>query len=148
MAIIKVILGGVGVKYTDAHGHVRHVLKTSEDKPFECDDRLAESYVRQGVAEYVALPQADEAQNNQQDDLDPAGDSEKKIGHLDPAELETMTVENLKKLAADMDLDVSACKKKADYVAAIAAVEVEFEEVDTLDDSDDELPDLSAADPE
>lgn len=148
MAIIKVILGGVGVKYTDARGHVRHVLKTSEDKPFECDDRLAESYVRQGVAEYVVEPHVEDAQNDQQSDLDPAGDSEKKTGHLDPAELELMTVENLKKLAADIDIDVSACKKKADYVAAIAAVEVEFEEAAILDDSDDELPDLNVVDPE
>lgn len=147
MAVIRVTLGGIGVKYMDAHGHTRYVLKTREDKPFECDDKLAESYVRQGVAEYVVQPQIENAQQDDADDLNSAGDSRKMTGHLDPAELELWKVENLKKLAADMGIDVSACKKKADYVAAITAVEVEFEEAAVLDD-DDELPDLSAADPE
>lgn len=147
MAVIKVTLGGVGVKYTDVHGHARYVLKTREDAPFECDDKLAESYVRQGVAEYVVKPQIEDAQQDDATSGVPSGDSGKMTGHLDPEELESMTVENLKKLAADMDLDVSACKKKADYVNAIAAVEVEIEEAAVLDD-DDELPDLSAADPE
>lgn len=147
MAVIKVILGGCGVKYKDARGNTRFVLKTPADKPFECDDALAESFVSMGVAEYV-VEQAEDPQRNEQDGLEPSGDSGKLVSHLDPAELELMTVENLKKLAADMDIDVSACKKKADYVAAIAAVEVEIEEEAILDDSDDELPELNAADPE
>lgn len=46
-------------------------------------------------------------------------------GTIDPAQLEEMTVAELKQLAADMELDVKACKVKADYVAAISAVQVE-----------------------
>lgn len=40
------------------------------------------------------------------------------------AHLEEMTVSNLKKLAADMGIDATGLKNKADYVAAIAAHEV------------------------
>lgn len=46
------------------------------------------------------------------------------ITHLDPAQLEEMKVEDLKQLAADMRVDTTGFKKKADYVAAIAAAEV------------------------
>ena len=133
MALIKVTLGGVGGKYTAAHGHARYVLKTPADKPFECDDKLAESYVRKGVAEYVV-----------KEAVEIVPEPEKQTGHLDPAQLETMTNEQLKNLAADMGIDVSSCKKKADYVAAIAAVEVEIGD----EDDSDELPELTAADPE
>lgn len=44
--------------------------------------------------------------------------------HLDRAQLEEMKVEDLKQLAADMRVDTTGFKKKADYVAAIAAAEV------------------------
>lgn len=44
--------------------------------------------------------------------------------HLDPAQLEEMKVDDLKQLAADMRVDTTGFKKKADYVAAIAATEV------------------------
>jgi hypothetical protein len=55
-----------------------------------------------------------------------------------------MTVEQLKNLAGDLGIDVTGCKKKAELVEAIAAVEVEAGgEVDP-----DDLPDLDAADPE
>ena len=44
--------------------------------------------------------------------------------HLDTAQLEEMKVDDLKKLAAEMGIDTTGFKKKADYVEAIAAVEV------------------------
>lgn len=44
--------------------------------------------------------------------------------HLDPEQFEEMKVDDLKQLAADMGVDTKGFKKKADYVAAIAAVEV------------------------
>ena len=135
MAIIRVILGGCGIKYTDPNGNARHVLKTPEDGPFECDDKHAESLVRMGMAEYVG------------GQVEPAEGPENQTGHLEPAELELMTIAQLKKLAGEMDLDVSDCRVKADYVAAIAAVEVEFEEVEVVEESD-ELPELDVADPE
>lgn len=51
----------------------------------------------------------------------PAGEV---LGHLDPEQLESMTVPDLKKLAADMGVDLKGCKDKPAIIAAIAAVEV------------------------
>ena len=153
MATIKVKRGGCGIKYTDAHGNARHALKTPEHGPFECDDAQAARLVGLGVADYVndlgwkqvadPVPQSDEQQGD-------TGEPEKATGHLDAAQLETMTNEQLKNLAGDLGVDISGCKKKADYIAAIVAVEVELgDEVDhDEDDPDNDLPDLSAADPE
>lgn len=45
--------------------------------------------------------------------------------HLDKAQLDEMKFDDLKKLAADMGIDITGIKKKADLVYAIAAVEVE-----------------------
>ena len=142
MAKIKVIRGGCGIKYTDANGNARHALKTPESGPFECDDAQAAYLVAQRVAEYVGTQQQEET-----------GEPEKATGHLDAAQLETMTNEQLKNLAADMGVDVTGCKKKADYIAAIVAVEVEVEPDAIVDDPDEddpdnELPELGAADPE
>lgn len=46
-------------------------------------------------------------------------------GHLDPAQLETMSEENLANLASDMGLDVAALSTKEELIKAISAVEVE-----------------------
>ena len=148
MAVIKVILGGCGIKYTDPNGNARHVLKTPEDGPFECDDKHAESLVRMGRAEYVGkcimadsiiVPGTDSEGDDQKD----AGVL---TGHMDPEELAEWDYNDLKKLAADMGVKPEG-QKKADYIAAICAVEVEIEEAAIVDDSD-ELPDLEVADPE
>lgn len=48
--------------------------------------------------------------------------------HLNKAQLDEMKFDDLKKLAADMGIDITGIKKKADLVDAIAAVEVEPEE--------------------
>lgn len=145
MAKIKVKFGGCGVKYTDANGNARHALKTPESGPFECDDAQAARLVDLGVAEYVGVQQVEDPAPQPDVQKGDTGEPEKATGHLDAAQLETMTNEQLKKLAADMDVDVSGCKKKADYIAAIVAVEVE---IGDEDDPDNELPKLIAADPE
>ena len=152
MAQIRVKYGGCGIKYTDANGTERHALKTPESGAFECDDAQAERLVGLGVAEYVGL-QWKEVNNSVQpeetgDDAkqQETGEPEKATGHLDAEQLAEMDYNELKKLAADMGVK-PAGQKKTDYIAAIAAVEVEpGDEVDL--DEDDELPDLSAADPE
>ncbi len=46
------------------------------------------------------------------------------LGHLDPEQLESMTIPELKKLAEDMGVDIKGLKAKADIIAAIVAVEV------------------------
>ena len=134
MRRIRVTVGTVG--YYDAkHAHKR---MTAADGPFECEDTQAEHFVSAGVAEYVGgAIEVDEA------------DEQKVIGHLAKSQLEEMTIQQLQNLAGDLGVDVTGCKKKADYVDAIAAAEVNAGGmVDDEDTDGDALPDLNAADPE
>lgn len=135
--IIKVTNGGCGIKYTDDKGVERHALKTPEDGPFECEIEQAKRLVNLKVAEFV--PGVGVPINEEK-----AQDGEL-VGHLDAAQLEAMDYNKLKKLAADMGVEPTG-KKKADYIAAIVAAEVELGDED--EDDGDELPDLDAADPE
>lgn len=134
MRKIRVTVGTVG--YYDAkHAHKR---MTAADGPFECEDTQAEHFVSAGVAEYVGgVIEADEA------------DEQEVTGHLAKSQLEEMTIQQLQNLAGDLGVDVTGCKKKADYVDAIAAAEVNAGGVVDDEDTDgDALPDLNAADPE
>lgn len=134
MRKIRVTVGTVG--YYDAkHAHKR---MTAADGPFECEDTQAEHFVSAGVAEYVGSAiEADEA------------DEQEVTGHLAKSQLEEMTIQQLQNLAGDLGVDVTGCKKKADYVDAIAATEVNAGGmVDDEDTDGDDLPDLNAADPE
>ena len=134
MRKIRVTVGTVG--YYDAkHAHKR---MTAADGPFECEDTQAEHFVSAGVAEYVGgVIEADEA------------DEQEVTGHLARSQLEEMTIQQLQNLAGDLGVDVTGCKKKADYVDAIAAAEVNAGGmVDDEDTDGDDLPDLNAADPE
>lgn len=134
MRRIRVTVGTVG--YYDAkHAHKR---MTAADGPFECEDTQAEHFVSAGVAEYVGgVIEADEA------------DDREVTGHLAKSQLEEMTIQQLQNLAGDLGVDVTGCKKKAEYVDAIAAAEVTAGGVVDDEDADgDDLPDLNAADPE
>lgn len=134
MRKIRVTVGTVG--YYDAkHAHKR---MTAADGPFECEDTQAEHFVSAGVAEYIGgVIEADEA------------DDQEVTGHLAKSQLEEMTIQQLQNLAGDLGVDVTGCKKKADYVDAIAAAEVNAGGmVDDEDTDGDALPDLNAADPE
>jgi hypothetical protein len=134
MRKIRVTVGTVG--YYDAkHAHKR---MTAADGPFECEDTQAKHFVSAGVAEYVGgVIEADEA------------DEQEVTGHLAKSQLEEMTIQQLQNLAGDLGVDVTSCKKKADYVDAIAAAEVNAGGmVDDEDTDGDDLPDLNAADPE
>lgn len=157
MAKIRVTRGGCGIEYTDANGNARHTLKTAESGPFECDDAQAARLVGLKVAEYVDEKDADpavqaDAQEAQAEAAhvteqstghqEAAHETEQSTGHLDAAELEKWDYNALKALAADMGVTPEG-KKKADYIAAIVAAEVEVDE-----DDGNELPELSAADPE
>lgn len=134
MRKIRVTVGTVG--YYDAkHAHKR---MTAADGPFECEDTQAEHFVSAGVAEYVGgVIEADEA------------DEQEVTGHLAKSQLKEMTIQQLQNLAGDLGVDVTGCKKKADYVDTIAAAEVNAGGmVDDEDTDGDDLPDLNAADPE
>ena len=134
MRRIRVTVGTVG--YYDAkHAHKR---MTAADGPFECEDTQAEHFVSAGVAEYVGgVIEADEA------------DDQEVTGHLAKSQLEEMTIQQLQNLAGDLGVDVTGCKKKAEYVDAIAAAEVTAGGVVDDESADgDDLPELNAADPE
>lgn len=136
MTVIKIKGGGCGIKYTDGNGVARYALKTPKDGAFECEVEQAKRLVALGVAEVVE-PWT----------LGPnvvgEADGDKLPGHLDAAQLESMDFNDLKKLAKDMGVTPDG-KKKADYIAALVAVEVEpGEEVDG-----DDLPDLNVVEPE
>ena len=134
MRKIRVTVGTVGF-YDAKHAHKR---KTVADGPFECEDTQAERFVSAGVAEYVGVAiEADEV------------DEQEVTGHLAKSQLEEMTIQQLQNLAGDLGVDVTGCKKKADYGDAIAAAEVTAGGVVDDEDTDgDDLPDLNAADPE
>lgn len=134
MRKIRVTVGTVGF-YDTKHAHKR---KTAADGPFECEDTQAEHFVSAGVAEYIGgVIKADEA------------DDQEVTGHLAKSQLEEMTIQQLQNLAGDLGVDVTGCKKKADYVDAIAAAEVTAGGVVDDEDTDgDDLPDLNAVDPE
>lgn len=129
--VIKVKYGGCGIKYKDGNGVERHTLKTPEDGPFLCEIKQAKRLVELGVAEFA---------DGEIATVEPV------TGHLDAEQLEGMTNNELKTLAEELGVDVSKCKRKADYIAAITAAEVEAGDED--EDNGDELPDLTAADPE
>lgn len=134
MRKIRVTVGTVGF-YDAKHAHKR---KTAADGPFECEDTQAEHFVSAGVAEYIGgVIKADEA------------DDQEVTGHLAKNQLEEMTIQQLQNLAGDLGVDVTGCKKKADYVDAIAAAEVNAGGMADDEGTDgDDLPDLNAADPE
>ena len=141
MKKIKVTRGGCGICYTDANGVKRHALKTPENGAFECGDEQADRLVRLGVAAYVGS--AEKPAQQADVDLDQTEEPEQTLnGHLSAEDLEGWDYNELKKLAAEMGLEVKG-KKNADYIAAIAAEEVEASA------EDDELPpDLDVVDPE
>lgn len=141
MKKIKVTHGGCGICYTDANGVKRHALKTPENGAFECSDEQADRLVRLGVAVYVGSTAKPAQQAGV--DQDQAEEPEQTVkGHLSAEDLEGWDYNELKKLAADMGVEVKG-KKKADYIAAITAEEVEASA------EDDELPpDLDVVDPE
>lgn len=69
----------------------------------------------------------------------PAGEV---LGHLDPEQLDSMTIPELKKLAGEMGVDIKGLKDKAAIIAAIVAVEVSapaFDAEALAAMSDDEL---------
>lgn len=150
MVKIRVTCGGCGIEYTDEHGKARHALKTAEDGPFLCDAKQAERLVRLGVAAYVTTKEPANAEAGE-GDRDPGDNPDTQTGHLSAEDLEKWDFNDLRKLAADMGVKPEG-KKKADYIAAIVAVEVAAGDDEAENDGgaegDDELPELGAADPE
>ena len=148
--LIRVINGMVGYRPKDRNGEPSIFVqeKRRGDLPFEVDPDVGERLVRDGIAEAVVLsdvatPLCDEAEPGAGENLpyvviSSEGQEE---AHLDPGQLEGMTVAQLKIMATDMGLDISGCKKKSEIIDLITAEGVEAEE------DGEAPPDLSAEAP-
>ena len=108
-----------------------------------------------GVAEYVGCVKSEaadpapqpEAQPEEpvQESVAPAQEPEQEADHYTAEQLEKWDYNDLKALAADLGVVPTGGKKKGDYIAAIVAAQAE---PDDVDDPDNDLPELTAADPE
>ncbi len=101
MKKIQITRGVCGISYTDEYGGKRHTTKRKEDGPFEYEDEKADRLVTLGVAEYVF----DEGEKTA------------------APKLSELKVKELIKRAEELGVDVSKCKKKDEYLAAIAEAE-------------------------
>lgn len=135
--LIRIINGTFGHREKDEDGNYSVFVqpKTSQDPPFEVDPDVAERLIAGGIAvEYVpsavatALQDAEDSGEGKN-----LSDGEKPVegtegANLDPDQLQGMTVAELKRLADDMGLDASDCKKKEDYIVLISAEDVYAED--------------------
>lgn len=80
---------------------------------FVDDKATADALLASGYFKLISGPEAP--------DFPPPGEV---LGHLDPEQLDNMTIPELKKLAEDMGVDIKGLKAKVDIIAAIVAVEV------------------------
>lgn len=113
-------------------------LKATRQQPdvYTEDKATADDAVASGFFKFVGEGEAP--------DFLPPGEV---MGHLAPEQLESMTIADLKKLAADMSVDIKGCKDKAAIIAAISAVQVSAPAFDaeTLAEMDlDELTNYAA----
>ena len=134
--MIKIMKGSYGMRVKQSV-----VAVPAGSDPIELSKEQEERLVRLGVAAYVGS--AEKPAQQADADLDQTEEPEQTVkGHLSAEDLEGWDYNELKKLAAEMGLEVKG-KKKADYIAAITAEEVEASA------EDDELPpDLDVVDPE
>ena len=90
-------------------------IKATQQQPdvFTEDEATADAAVASGFFKLVGEVEAPS--------FPPPGEV---LGHLDPEQLETMTIPDLKKLAGEMGVDIKGLKDKAAIIAAIAAAEV------------------------
>lgn len=140
MKTVKIISGSYGAD--NGRGGVKLV---NRGETCVVDDAEAVRLVFLGVAAVnVATPAGTQetAETGANTSGDSNGSSGQETGLFDEAKLLAMTNDELKKLGESMGADVAKCKKKADYVAAILAVQEADDEGE-----DEDPPDLSAEDP-
>lgn len=97
------------------------------------DKATADALLASGYFKLISGPEAP--------DFPPPGEV---LGHLDPEQLDNMTIPELKKLAEDMGVDIKGLKAKADIIAAIVAVEVSAPAFDAEALAGMELDELTA----
>lgn len=100
------------------------------------DTKMVDAWLRHGSAKLTgcctAEPQSAAESGGAGDDTPPAEtgrdstqtQNDVTTARLDPEQLETLKIAELRQLAADMGVDISAAKSKQEIVAAIASVDV------------------------
>ncbi|RDY28651.1 hypothetical protein [Lachnotalea glycerini] len=139
--MIQIIKGTYG--YKEANGTV--TPKTSKDGPFSLTEEQEARLIKRKVA--VAVEQKEEKVEANNDDIVDDAAQQNEItttGNLDREQLESMSYNDVKKLASD--LGVPATGKKDEIIEKLLTIEVEAA-VDSEDDQD-EAPVLTAAEPE
>lgn len=110
------------------------VTATKRNPSIFVDDKAtADALLASGYFKLISGPEAP--------DFPPPGEV---VGHLDPEQLESMTIPDLKKLAGEMGVDIKGLKDKAAIIKAICAVEVIAPAFDVEALSGMELDDLTA----
>lgn len=137
MKEVKIIKGTYGHK---VNGRVKPV---SLGGTVELQDEEAQRLVDLEVAEYVNVFTDNDKLN---------ADNEKEedeiiTTHLDRTQLETMKLEDLKRLATDMGIDVQTLKK-AEIIDLVVQVEVQVNAKDITEEPPVDFPPLEAEAPE
>ena len=127
MTIVKIISGTYGYQ---PQGSNYIVPVAAGDPPISVEDDEALRLVDLGVAVIAK----EDAPAPAEDAVEQTGESDPAeiTGNLDPEELKGWTVSDLKKLAADMQIDVTG-KKKDDIIKAICAVDVDVPALEAED---------------
>lgn len=151
--LIRVINGTVGHRPKDKNGNPSVFVeeKRRGDPPFDVDPEVAKRLVESGIAEYaegtptgaVATPLGGELSSAPGENLSDGENAPEgqETARLDPDQLQSMTLAELKKLAEDMGLDASELRKKSDVIDLITA-----EDVYAVEDGE-APPDLNAEAP-
>ena len=127
MPEIRIISGTVGIKYTDEYGNERFAAKNASSGPFEVSKELARRFVdERKVAEYVRKSDGNYDDSEEDENLTSKPNSE------------------LREIAEKLGGDTRNCKNKAQLIELIESLRSESGE----DYDEDELPDISAAEPE
>ncbi len=131
--MIKIISGTYGLKVGG-----RVVPKNSKSAPFEIDPAEERRLIDLGIAEEVKVVKPTPAQATTPE----PEDEEQSIN------LEDMTVQNLKKYAAELNIELPKKAKKADIISAIKSAEIENDTADSEAAEGNDMPNLQAQMPE
>ena len=119
--------------------------KKASDPPFEVNDEEAERLVNLGVAKVVdeVVPEKETKEDAPEADVEApeevrGAEPEDEPDVKEDQALESKTNDELSSIADGLGIEIPKRAKKADIIAAIRGAE----------EDDDEMPDLSAADPE
>ena len=144
MKKVKIISGVYG---HHVNGRVKPVR--SGEPPIELDDKEADRLVSIKVAEFVS-EETDNARQVFNEDKEEYKEEDKEEDviktHLDRVQLETMKLDDLKKLASDMGIDVKNLKK-AEIIDLVVQIEVEVDPKDVTDKPPAGFPDLNVEAP-